>query len=106
NERHALLLEPRGLAREAAEVVELRAPHPASPRDLDPLDPGRVQREGALHADSVRDAPYREGGATALAAAPDDDALDQLQPLLLALDALDVHAHRAAGREPRTIFLQ
>ena len=65
-----------------------------------------MQREGALHADAVRDAPHGERGAAALSAAPDDDALEQLQPLLLALDHLDVHAYGVAGREPGAVLLE
>ena len=43
-------------------------------------------------------------GIEALAATPDDGALEHLQPLLLALDDLDVHAHLVAGLKTLAIL--
>src|SRR5712691_1751190 len=58
----ALFLEPRRLAGEVTQVIELRAAHPAAPHDVHALDPGRVQRERALDADAVGDAAHGERG--------------------------------------------
>ena len=74
--------------------------------DLDPLDPRGVEREGPLDADPVGDAPHREGRAGALAALADDDALEDLHPLLLALDDLHVHPHAVPGRESAPVPLE
>src|SRR2546426_535046 len=101
----ALLLEPRRLAREPAQVVELRAPHAAPPHDLDALDARGVQRKGALDTDAVGDAPDRERRPNTLAAPPDDDPLEELRALFLALDDLDVDADRVARTESVTVLL-
>src|SRR5450631_1749947 len=57
----ALLLDAGLLAAEVAQVVELGAPHVAARHDLDLVDDGRVQREGALDADAVAHLADREG---------------------------------------------
>src|SRR6476661_7984291 len=55
------LLDARRLAGEMAQVVELRAPHAATPDDLDVGQHGAVEREDALDADAVGDLADREG---------------------------------------------
>src|SRR5207253_8331253 len=55
--------------------------------------------------DAVGDAPDRERRASALAAPPDDDALEELRALLLPLDDLDEHADRVARRESLPVLL-
>src|SRR5262249_59799790 len=44
--------------------------------------------------------------AAALAAPTDHDALEELRPLLLALDDLHVHADRVTGGESRPVLLE
>src|SRR4030095_10895222 len=80
-------------------------PAPHRPlQQLDPLDPGRVQRERALDAHAVRDAPYRERGPGAASALADDDALEGLQPRFLALGDLDRDLHGVTGDEAAPVL--
>src|SRR5713101_2906217 len=102
----ALLLQTRRLAREIPQVVELRAPHGGPLHHLDLVDPRGVQRERPLHAHPVGDAPHGERGADSVAALADHHALEDLDPLLLALDHLDRYADRVAGRDARPVLLQ
>src|SRR3989441_984081 len=103
---HALLADPGRPARELAQVIELCAAHAAPARQLHPLDARGVQRERALDAHAVRDAPHREGGAGALAALADHDPLEQLGALLFALHDLHVHPNGVTGAEPVAVLLE
>ena len=60
---------------------------------------GRVHREGALDADAEADLADGEGLAEAGALAADDRALEDLDPLLGALDHPHVHLERVARSE-------
>src|SRR5262249_6336418 len=102
----ALLAQARGLAGEVAQVIELRASNATAADDLDALDAGRVQRERPLDAHALRDAADGEGRPRPFAALADDDALERLQPFLLALDDLHVHAHGVAGDEAVAVLLE
>src|SRR5262245_17639486 len=101
----ALFAEAGSLAGELAQVVELRAPHAAPARQLHALDAGRVQREGPLHPDAVGDPADGEGGLAAFPTLADHHALEELGPLLLALDDLHVHAHGVARLEAVAVLL-
>src|SRR6476619_5247358 len=87
----ALLLDLRGLSDPVAQVVELGSAHVAPDRHLDLLDDRRVHGERALDTDAEADLADLEGLAQARALAADDDALEQLDPLPVALDHADVH---------------
>src|SRR5205085_7462176 len=95
----ALLLDLRGLSDPVAQVVELGPAHVAPNRHLDLLDDRRVHGERALDTDAEADLADLEGLAQARALAADDDALEQLDPLPVALDHADVHLHGVAGGE-------
>ena len=71
-----------------------------------PLDPGRVEGERPLDADTVGDAPDGEAGPRTLTALPDDHALEDLDALLLTLDDLHVHAHGVARGEVSPVALE
>src|SRR3712207_4979202 len=105
-DRLALLLDLRLLAAELAEVVELRATDVAAGHDLDLADHGRVHRERALDADTEADLPHREGLADAAALPPDDDALEDLHALAVALHDSHVDLQRVTGPEVRHVAAQ
>src|SRR5919198_128062 len=94
---HTLLAQPRRLAGERAEIVELRAAHTSVTHHVDALDPRRVERERSLHADAVRDATHGKRGARALTPPPDHGAVEDLRPLLLAFDDPHVDPDLIAG---------
>src|SRR5260221_544340 len=90
----AALLEARRLATQVAHVVEILAPHDVVAHNLDLVDVGRVQQEGALDADVVRDAAHSERAVDALAAQLDHNALEHLDALAATLDHFHMHANR------------
>src|SRR5216684_2398964 len=91
--------DPRGLAGQAAEVIELGAPHLAAAHDLDRREARRVEREDALDTLAIGDLAQSEIRVDSRILAPDADALEGLDALALALDNLDADAHRIAGAE-------
>src|SRR5512147_374077 len=97
------LADPRLLADAAAEVVELRPVDVADHRDLELLDLGRVEGERPLDADAERVLAHREGLPDPGALALDADPLEDLDALAIALDDLEVDAHRVAGLEVRDV---
>src|SRR5450759_1601492 len=94
-----LLLDLRRFSDPVAQVVELRPADVAAGRDLDVGDDGRVQGEGALHADPEADLADRERLADPAAFAADHDALEDLDPLPVAFHDPDVDLDRVAGGE-------
>src|SRR5207237_208044 len=82
-----------------AKVVELGAVHVADGPHLDLLDLRGVQGERPLDADAERVLPHRERLTDAGALTLDHDPLEHLHAAPLALDHLQVDAHRAA--QPR-----
>ena len=98
-----LFLDAGGLAGESAQVVELGATHVAPALDLDLGDRRAVGLEDALHALAVGDLAHREGRVQAAVALGDDDALEGLETLAVALLDLDLHDHGIAGGEIRDL---
>src|SRR6185436_10629671 len=94
------------LALQVAEVVELGAAYAAAAHHLDAVDRRRVEREDALDADAARHLARGEGLADAAALPADDDALEDLDALLVAFHHLDVHAHGVSGAEIRQPVLE
>src|SRR5439155_14990504 len=88
--RGALFLDARRLALEVAQVVEARLADAAAAHDVDLLDGRSVRGEDAFHPDAVRHLADGESRALAAAAATDDDPLEDLDALLLALADVDV----------------
>src|SRR5882762_4899819 len=86
----------RGLALEIAQVVKLRAADFRRSRDLDLLNRRRMQREDAFDTLAERHLAHRERRASAAAVQADDDALEDLDALLVALAHLHVHFHGVA----------
>src|SRR6478672_7868879 len=103
------LLDPRGLARGGAQIVELRAAHASTANDVQIADHRAVNREDALDADAVGDLANGERLAHAAAAPCDAHAFERLEPLLFPFLHSHVHAEgvtRAKGRNVRAeIFL-
>src|SRR5687768_15699339 len=84
-------LHTRRLPLQTSQEVQLGAAHARRPDDVDLGDRRRVQREDALDALTERDLADGEGRAHAAAVEADDDALEDLDALLVALAHLDVH---------------
>src|SRR5262245_20069293 len=78
----AALADAGRLAALAAQVVELRAPHLALAHDLHAGHQRRVEREDALDALALHDAPHREGAPQAAALDVDHVADEVLHALL------------------------
>src|SRR5919201_2236651 len=89
-----------------AQVVELRAVDVADRGDLDLVDLRRVQRERPLDADAERLLADRERLARAASLPLQDDALEDLNPLALPLDPLEVPAHSVPRLELRNPVAQ
>src|SRR5699024_7880329 len=102
----ALLPDAGLLAREVAQVVQLRAAHVATGDDLDLVDRRRVHREHALHADAEGDLPDAEGLSHAVALTADDVPLEDLDAGAVALDDLHVHLDVVAGAEGGDVLAQ
>src|SRR5436309_2224756 len=100
------LPDARLLPHSLAQVVELCAPHVADRDDLEPLDLGRVEGERALDADTERLLPHGEGLAEAGSLTLDADSLEDLDPLPVALDHLEVNAQSVARLEARVVRAQ
>src|SRR3954447_17583552 len=81
----ALFLDARGLAAQGAEIVQLGPADLPPAHQLDRGDGGAVQREEPLHSDPGRNFPDGEVLADAAAPLGDDQSLERLQPLLVAL---------------------
>src|SRR5262245_37916738 len=67
------------------------------PDDLDLLDPRAVDLERPLDADPARDPADRDRAGDPAAAEAHHDALEDLDPLAVALDDLGRHLDRVAG---------
>src|SRR5262245_39396015 len=87
------------LADAVAQVIQLGPADPAGALHLDARDARRVQRENALDALALHDAPHRERGAPALAALRDHHAGVDLHALLLPFEDAQVHVHGVADLE-------
>src|SRR3972149_6095487 len=92
-----LLPDPRGLAGQPAQVVELRAAHLAPPHDLHRRHVRRVEREDPLDAHARRHLADHERLVDASAAPADAHPLERLEALLVAFAHPHHHLHRVAG---------
>src|SRR5256714_6750010 len=99
----ALLLDLGLLAAQVTQVVELGAAHVAPGHDLDPVQRRAVDREGPLDPDPEADLANREGLPQAGTLAPDDDAVEDLDPGTVALDDPCMDLERVAGAEIRDV---
>src|SRR5439155_13854654 len=104
-QRAAAIADPRAHADIASQVVEAPLPHVAVAKHVDAIDAGRVDEEGALDTDAVRDSPHREILAQPAPGDADDDALEHLDALARALDHLGVNLDGVAGAERRHLCL-
>src|ERR1700722_5421839 len=98
-----LLFDPRGLARQVAQVVQLRATHAATTLDRDLADRRAVGLEHALDALAVRDLAHGERRVQSTVADGDDDAFVRLDALAIAFDDLHLHDHGVARLEVRDL---
>src|SRR6185295_2170713 len=94
-----LFLDPRRLARAAAQVVQLRAAHVAAALDLDRCDQRAVGLERALDTLAARDLANDEARVQAAIALRDHDALECLDALARAFDDVDADDHGVARSE-------
>src|SRR5689334_5176812 len=81
-----LIADARGLALQVAEVEEAGAAHDASRHDLHLVDARRVREEHALHADVEAHFAHGERAARAGPVSLEDDALEDLNAILVAFD--------------------
>src|SRR5215211_5918921 len=102
----ALLADLGGLADPIAEAVQLGAPDVATLDDLDPRHCRRVKWEGSLDADAIAELAHRVRLLQAAALAPDDVALEDLDPLLAALDNSNVNLELVARKEHGDVVAQ
>src|SRR3989304_1942897 len=86
----------RQAAPTGAQEVELRPTGDAMSHEFDLLDPGCVDHEGALHADTAGDATDGDLTVDSASAQAHHRALEHLDPFTIALDALHADAHRVA----------
>src|SRR5436190_20646281 len=97
-------LPERGrLADAIAKKVQLGPADLAVPEDLDLLDPRAVDLEGPLDADAARDPADGDRAGDPAAAEAHHDALEDLDPLAVALDDLGRHLDRVAGSDLREV---
>src|SRR5439155_6338206 len=101
--RPPALFHPRRLALEVAQIIQLSAPHLRRPHHLDLLDRRRVERENPLDALAERHFAHRKGPARPAAMHPDDDALEDLDALLVAFAHFHVHADGVARLHRRPV---
>src|ERR1700722_20359919 len=97
------LLDPRGLAAQVTEVVQLGAADLAAGDRLDLVDRRAVHRERALDANAVAHLAHGEGLTQAAALAPDHDTLEDLDAGAVALRHLDVHLEGVTRAEVRDV---
>src|SRR3954469_9328650 len=102
----ALLLDLRLLAAQLAQVVELGPAHVTAGHPLDVVDDRRVHRERPLDAYPEADLADREGLAHPAALAADDNALEDLDPLAVALANPHVDLDGVTGTELRHVAPQ
>src|SRR5207248_11677010 len=96
-------LQPRRLALQLAQIEQARALHLAAGDDLDLVDARRIEREDALDAHAVAHLSHGERRVRVTALAPDDHALEDLDPVLVAFADLRMHAHGVADAEFRNL---
>ena len=92
-----LFAEGRGLAHSVAEEVESRAAGVSVTHELDLLDAGRVDHEGALDADAACDPTHRDLLVDAAVAHAEHGALEVLKALAVPFDDSDADAHGVSG---------
>src|SRR3954467_13604383 len=102
----ALLPDSGGLAAQRAEVIQLRAAHPSPANQLDRGDRGAVDREEALDSHTRRDLADRKGLADAATPLGDDDPLERLKTLLVALADANHDPDRISRIECRNVRAQ
>src|ERR1700691_5376999 len=97
------LLDPRGLAAQVTEVVQLGAADAAARDRLDLVDRRAVHRERALNANPVAHLAHGEGLTQAAALAPDHDTLEDLNAGAVAFRHLNVHLEGVTRAEARAV---
>ena len=86
-----------------AEVVKLRPANLSPGYDLDLRDHRRVHGKCSFDPDAERDLAYGKGLGKLAPLAPNNDALERLDPLALTFDDPDVDARRVTGPEFRHV---
>ena len=96
--------DARRFTAQITQVVKLRPAHTTAADDVDMIDNRRVEREDAFDADAERDLANRHGFTRAAVFAGDDDALKNLQALLVAFLDANVNLHGVARLKSRNII--
>src|SRR5215472_8596420 len=97
------LLDPRGLAAQVPQVVQLGPADTAAGDRLDLVDRGAVHREGTLDAHAVTHLAHGERLPQTTALASDHDTLEHLDPGAVTFLDPDVHLEGVTGAKVRDI---
>ena len=100
-----LFLDLGSLAETVTQVVQLRAANLALADGLDVGDPGRMQGEDLLTANTIADAANSDGLADAAMLAGNDSTLEHLDTLTGAVRDLYVHTNGVAHPNLGQLFL-
>ena len=98
------LADTCGLTCPVAEVIEAGATNAASGYQFNFLDTGIVQGESFFHTDTMGNLPHGIGGIHGAMLALDDDALENLDPFLVALNDADMHLYVITGAKVRVVL--
>ncbi len=100
---NTFLADTGSLTAKVTEVVEARAAYAAPGHNLDFLKTGRVDGKGLFHANTVGDFAYGNAGADGAALTTDNNALENLNPFLGALNDADMNLYGIARTKIRHI---
>jgi hypothetical protein len=87
------------LSLQISEVEEFGPPHPASADHIDPIDPGRMQRENPFNSNPIGDFPHSESRSVPSLLLTNDHSFEGLDPLLLSFYNLHVDLYRIPNPE-------
>ncbi|MBA7715031.1 hypothetical protein ES703_124068 [subsurface metagenome] len=93
------LLDAGGFTAASAQVIQFGPAYLSVADYFYSLHPWGVQRERALHTDTIGDASDGKGGADTAPLQLDDHALEGLETLLATFNHFDVNAYRIPGGE-------
>jgi hypothetical protein len=100
-----LFLDASSLPAQSTQVVQLGSADLTASKNLDAIDPWRMEKEGSFDTDAVRDAADRKGLGETTTSPAHYDAFEVLDTLFARLDNLDTDSHVVARIKVRNFFL-